>query len=100
MCSISAWKNFDVAITYKGGTSTCVSLVAFSEALKWIEIYLLYLSNGFVFSGKMQNSSLMMSESEFSSDEETLFVNHKKTNGHITKLNGISKQNIKTKLRT
>ena len=33
--------------------------------------------------GKMQNSSLMISESDFSSDEETLFINHKKTNGHV-----------------
>ena len=39
--------------------------------------------------GKMQNSSLMISESDFSSDEETLFVNHKKTNGHVK--NGLVK---------
>ena len=30
----------------------------------------------------MQSSSLMVSESDFSSDEETLFVN-KKANGHV-----------------
>ena len=52
------------------------------------------------FPGRMQNSSLMVSDSDFSSDEETLFVNHKKSNGHISKMNGISKQNLKTKMRT
>ncbi|KAL3892207.1 hypothetical protein ACJMK2_004439 [Sinanodonta woodiana] len=50
--------------------------------------------------GKMQNTSVMISESDFSSEEETIFVNHnKKTNGHIPKhMNGISK--LKTKLKT
>ncbi|XP_062573171.1 dyslexia-associated protein KIAA0319-like protein isoform X1 [Saccostrea cucullata] len=47
--------------------------------------------------GKTQNSSVMMSESDLSSEEETLFINHKKTNGFIQK-NGVSKH-IKTKLR-
>ncbi|XP_021367738.1 dyslexia-associated protein KIAA0319-like protein isoform X2 [Mizuhopecten yessoensis] len=51
--------------------------------------------------GKIQNSSVMISESDFSSDEETLFVNHKKTNGFVQKpLNGITKQHLKTKLKT
>ncbi|XP_078332823.1 dyslexia-associated protein KIAA0319-like protein isoform X1 [Crassostrea virginica] len=51
--------------------------------------------------GKTQNSSVMMSESDLSTDEETLFINtsNKKTNGFIQKpLNGVSKH-IKTKLR-
>lgn len=43
----------------------------------------------------------MISESDFTSDEETLFVNHKKPNGFLQKPpNGISKQHLKTKLRT
>ncbi|XP_041361806.1 dyslexia-associated protein KIAA0319-like protein [Gigantopelta aegis] len=51
--------------------------------------------------GKFQNSSVMISESDFSSEEETLFINHKKTNGHISKpLNGLSKQHFRTKLKT
>lgn len=51
--------------------------------------------------GKIQNSSMMISESDFTSDEETLFVNHKKTNGFVQKpLNGINKQHLKTKLKT
>ncbi|XP_060065964.1 dyslexia-associated protein KIAA0319-like protein [Ylistrum balloti] len=51
--------------------------------------------------GKIQNSSVMISESDFTSEEETLFVNHKKTNGFLQKpLNGISKQHLKTKLKT
>jgi len=33
--------------------------------------------------GKLQNSSLMVSESDDSTDEETLFVNSKKSNGHV-----------------
>ncbi|XP_046375648.2 dyslexia-associated protein KIAA0319-like protein [Haliotis rufescens] len=50
--------------------------------------------------GKIQNSSVMISESDFSSEEETLFVNSKKPNGHIQKpLNGISKQHYKAKLK-
>lgn len=50
--------------------------------------------------GKTQNSSVMMSESDLTTDEEeTLFINTKKTNGFIQKpLNGVSKH-IKTKLR-
>ncbi len=37
-----------------------------------------------------------MSESDFSSDEEeTLFINHKKTNGHVK--NGLLKQKSKVK---
>ncbi|XP_071142380.1 dyslexia-associated protein KIAA0319-like protein isoform X13 [Mytilus edulis] len=49
--------------------------------------------------GKPQNSSVMISESDFSSDEETLFVNHKK-NGFVKKPpNGISKQHLKNKLK-
>ncbi|XP_050397494.1 dyslexia-associated protein KIAA0319 isoform X1 [Patella vulgata] len=51
--------------------------------------------------GKIQNSSVMMSESDFSSEEETLFVNSKKTNGHALKpLNGFTKNHYKSKLRT
>lgn len=50
--------------------------------------------------GKTQNSSVMISESDFSSDEETLFINHKK-NGFVKKApNGISKQHLKNKLKT
>ncbi|XP_052086040.1 dyslexia-associated protein KIAA0319-like protein isoform X6 [Mytilus californianus] len=49
--------------------------------------------------GKTQNSSVMISESDFSSEEETLFVNHKK-NGFVKKApNGISKQHLKNKLK-
>ncbi|XP_063407043.1 dyslexia-associated protein KIAA0319-like protein isoform X6 [Mytilus trossulus] len=49
--------------------------------------------------GKPQNSSVMISESDFSSEEETLFVNHKK-NGFVKKPpNGISKQHLKNKLK-
>lgn len=50
--------------------------------------------------GKNQNSSVMISDSEFTSDEETLFVNQKKTNGHLATLNGISKQHLKPSLMT
>ncbi|KAK3087314.1 hypothetical protein FSP39_004539 [Pinctada imbricata] len=47
--------------------------------------------------GKIQNSSLMISESDFTSDEETIFVNHKKPNGFIQRPpNGISRQHLKT----
>ena len=49
--------------------------------------------------GKTQNSSVMISESDFSSEEETLFVNHKK-NGFVKKApNGISKQHLKNKMK-
>ncbi|XP_052763495.1 dyslexia-associated protein KIAA0319-like protein [Mya arenaria] len=51
-------------------------------------------------SGKKQNSSLMVSESDFSSEEETIFVNNKKSNGHIGKLNGVSKQYSQNSLKT
>ncbi|XP_060562361.1 LOW QUALITY PROTEIN: dyslexia-associated protein KIAA0319-like protein, partial [Ruditapes philippinarum] len=50
---------------------------------------------------KIQNSSVMISESDFSSDEEeTLFLNQKKTNGHLGQLNGVSKQHLKNSLKT
>jgi hypothetical protein len=39
-------------------------------------------------SGKIQNSSVMISESDFSSEEETLFISSKPSNGHA-KLNGV-----------
>lgn len=45
---------------------------------------------------KIQNSSVMISESDFTSEEETLFVNQKKTNGHLGQMNGISVQHLKT----
>ncbi|XP_048730594.2 dyslexia-associated protein KIAA0319-like protein isoform X2 [Ostrea edulis] len=49
--------------------------------------------------GKPQSSSVMISDSDLTSEEETLFINHKKTNGFIQKpLNGVSKH-VKTKLR-
>lgn len=48
---------------------------------------------------KIQNSSVMISESDFSSDEETIFMNPKKSNGYVPK-NGLSKQHLKTKLKT
>ncbi|XP_025091552.1 dyslexia-associated protein KIAA0319-like protein [Pomacea canaliculata] len=41
--------------------------------------------------GKIQNSSVMVSESDFSSEEETLFVSGKPQNGHLKPLNGMSK---------
>lgn len=47
-------------------------------------------------SRKIQNSSLMISESDFSSDQETLFVN-KKINGHVK--NGLVKSG-KNKVKT
>ena len=31
----------------------------------------------------MKNNNIVLSDSEFTSDEETLFVNNKKTNGHV-----------------
>jgi hypothetical protein len=41
----------------------------------------------------------MISESDFSSEGETLFVNHKK-NGFVKKApNGISKQHLKNKMK-
>lgn len=49
--------------------------------------------------GKKQNSSVMISESDFSSEEETIFMNPKKSNGFVPK-NGLSKQHLKTKLKT
>ncbi|XP_045183076.2 dyslexia-associated protein KIAA0319-like protein isoform X2 [Mercenaria mercenaria] len=49
---------------------------------------------------KIQNSSVMISESDFSTEEETLFVNQKKTNGHLGQMNGISKQHLKNSLKT
>lgn len=49
--------------------------------------------------GKIQNSSVMISESDFSSEEETIFMNPKKSNGHLPK-NGLSKPHYKTKLKT
>ena len=58
---------------------------------------LMYISR--FLSGKKQNTSIMVSESDFSSDEETIFVNHKKTNGHVKPLNGLVKPN-KNKIRT
>ena len=48
------------------------------------------------FSGKRQVSSLMVSESDFSSEEETLFINTKKMNGHSNK-NGLVKQKSRIK---
>ena len=51
------------------------------------------------FSGKIQNSSVMISESDFSSEEETIFMNPKKSNGYVPK-NGLSKPHLKTKLKT
>ncbi|XP_064651810.1 dyslexia-associated protein KIAA0319-like protein isoform X2 [Lineus longissimus] len=47
--------------------------------------------------GKMQNSSLMVSESDATSDEETIFVNSKKANGHLRKTNGFLKHTKKLK---
>ena len=53
------------------------------------------------FPGKIQNSSVMISESDFSSDEETIFMNPKKSNGHLPKTkNGLSKPHYKNKLKT
>ncbi|KAL5013231.1 hypothetical protein ScPMuIL_007501 [Solemya velum] len=48
---------------------------------------------------KIHNSSVMISESDFSSEEETLFVNSKKSNGHIKPINGISKQHMRPKMK-
>ncbi|KAL4218544.1 hypothetical protein ACF0H5_023278 [Mactra antiquata] len=48
---------------------------------------------------KIQNSSVMISESDFSSDEETLFLNQKKSNGHVQQLNGVNKH-LKNTLKT
>jgi hypothetical protein len=50
-----------------------------------------------LFAGKMQNSSLMVSESDVTSDEETIFVNSKKSNGHLRKTNGFLKHTKKLK---
>nr|KAG5701483.1 hypothetical protein BaRGS_000879 [Batillaria attramentaria] len=50
--------------------------------------------------GKIQNSSVMISESDFSSEEETLFVSSKPSNGHLKPLNGVSRQHFKAKLKT
>lgn len=55
----------------------------------------------YCFLGKLhQSTSIMVSESDFSTDEETLFVNSKvKKNGHIK--NGMVKSSKqRTKLRT
>ena len=74
--------------------SACHALYFFFNLFVLICIFLLPV-------GKTQNSSVMMSESDLSTDEETLFINtsNKKTNGFIQKpLNGVSKH-IKTKLR-
>ncbi|XP_076437879.1 dyslexia-associated protein KIAA0319-like protein [Babylonia areolata] len=47
---------------------------------------------------KIQNSSVMISESDFSSEEETLFVNSKPLNGHSKPPNGIvARQHFRTK---
>ena len=46
--------------------------------------------------GKIQNSSVMVSESDFTSDEETLFIN-KKANGHVK--NGMVRLN-RNKVKT
>ncbi|XP_064597455.1 dyslexia-associated protein KIAA0319-like protein [Liolophura sinensis] len=49
---------------------------------------------------KLQQSSLMMSDSEFSSQEETLFISQKKSNGHIPKRpNGLSRPYSKNKTK-
>ncbi len=40
----------------------------------------------------------MVSESDFTSDEETLFINHKKTNGHVK--NGLVKAPGRNKVKT
>ena len=57
-------------------------------------------SDDFIYvTGKMQNTSIMMSESDFSSEEETVFVNNKRPiNGHLR--NGLTKPKTKTKVRT
>ena len=60
-------------------------------------MFLRYVS--FYLSGKIQNSSVMISESDFSSEEETIFMNPKKSNGYVPK-NGLSKREHKTKLKT
>ncbi|KAK7091316.1 hypothetical protein V1264_009012 [Littorina saxatilis] len=50
---------------------------------------------------KIQNSSVMISESDFSSEEETIFVNSKPANGHSKPPNGVvSRQHMKAKLKT
>ncbi|KAL8578421.1 hypothetical protein ACOMHN_014920 [Nucella lapillus] len=49
---------------------------------------------------KIQNSSVMISESDFSSEEETLFVNSKPVNGHSKPPNGVvPRQQFRTKLK-
>ncbi|CAL1530068.1 unnamed protein product [Lymnaea stagnalis] len=51
--------------------------------------------------GKIQNSSVMISESDLSSDEETLFLSHKKAaNGLNGKVANGTRPNYKSKLKT